>query len=70
MACGTGKTFTALKIAEKMAGKGKRVLFLVPSLSLLSQTLREWNQDTETPLINFAVCSDSDVGKNTMKIVS
>ena len=63
MACGTGKTFTALKIAEKMAGKGKRVLFLVPSLSLLSQTLREWNQDTETPLINFAVCSDSDVGK-------
>ena len=63
MACGTGKTFTALKIAENMAGKGKRVLFLVPSLSLLSQTLREWNQDTETPLINFAVCSDSDVGK-------
>ncbi len=37
MACGTGKTFTSLKIAEAMAGKGKRVLFLVPSLSLLSQ---------------------------------
>jgi len=32
MACGTGKTFTALKIAEEIAGKGKRVLFLVPSL--------------------------------------
>ncbi|MFK2876398.1 DEAD/DEAH box helicase [Rhodanobacter hydrolyticus] len=63
MACGTGKTFTSLKIAESMAGKGKRVLFLVPSLSLLSQTLTEWTQESETPLHSFAVCSDSDVGK-------
>lgn len=63
MACGTGKTFTALKIAEKVAGAGKRVLFLVPSLSLLSQTLREWTQDSKLPLHNFAVCSDSDVGR-------
>ncbi|WP_054070308.1 DEAD/DEAH box helicase, partial [Pseudomonas syringae group genomosp. 3] len=63
MACGTGKTFTSLKIAEKQAGKGKRVLFLVPSLSLLSQTLTEWTQEGATPLHSFAVCSDSDVGK-------
>ncbi|MDQ1108372.1 putative helicase [Stenotrophomonas rhizophila] len=63
MACGTGKTFTSLKIAEALAGKGKRVLFLVPSLSLLSQTLTEWTQEAETPLHSFAVCSDSDVGK-------
>ncbi|WP_407729277.1 DEAD/DEAH box helicase family protein [Pseudomonas helleri] len=63
MACGTGKTFTSLKIAEKLAGKGKRVLFLVPSLSLMSQTLTEWTQESETPLHSFAVCSDSDVGK-------
>lgn len=63
MACGTGKTFTSLKIAEKLAGKGKRVLFLVPSLSLLSQTLTEWTQESATPLHSFAVCSDSDVGK-------
>jgi predicted helicase len=41
MACGTGKTFTALKIAEELAGKNGRVLFLVPSLNLLSQTLTE-----------------------------
>ena len=34
MACGTGKTFTSLKIAEQIAGKNKRVLFLVPSLAL------------------------------------
>ena len=30
MACGTGKTFTSLKIAETVAGNGGRVLFLVP----------------------------------------
>ncbi|VEF38222.1 type I restriction enzyme EcoKI subunit R [Stenotrophomonas maltophilia] len=63
MACGTGKTFTSLKIAEAMAGNGKRVLFLVPSLSLLSQTLTEWTQESAIPLHSFAVCSDSDVGK-------
>ena len=63
MACGTGKTFTSLKIAEALAGKGKRVLFLVPSLSLLQQTLTEWTQESTIPLHSFAVCSDSDVGK-------
>ncbi|WAH63919.1 DEAD/DEAH box helicase [Xanthomonas hortorum] len=63
MACGTGKTFTSLKIAEDIAGKGKRVLFLVPSLSLLSQSLTEWTQESVTPLHSFAVCSDSEVGK-------
>ena len=41
MACGTGKTYTSLKIAEEQAGAGKLVLFLVPSLSLLSQTLTD-----------------------------
>lgn len=67
MACGTGKTFTSLKIAESLAGAGKRVLFLVPSLSLLSQTLTEWTQESATPLHSFAVCSDSDVGKKRAK---
>lgn len=63
MACGTGKTFTSLKIAEAIAGKGKRVLFMVPSLALMSQTVREWTNDTETPIRAFAVCSDAHVGK-------
>ncbi len=67
MACGTGKTFTALKVAETVAGKGKRVLFLVPSLALLSQTLTEWTQESDIPLHSFAVCSDSDVGKKKGK---
>jgi predicted helicase len=67
MACGTGKTYTSLKVAEAQAGAGKRVLFLVPSLALLSQTLTEWTQETHTPLASFAVCSDSDVGKKRRK---
>jgi predicted helicase len=63
MACGTGKTFTSLKIAEDLVGKGGRVLFMVPSLALMSQTVREWTNDTDTPLRSFAVCSDAQVGK-------
>lgn len=63
MACGTGKTFTSLKIAEDLAGLGKCVLYLVPSLALMAQTVREWTGDTETPLRSFAVCSDTQVGK-------
>ena len=63
MACGTGKTFTSLRIAEAMAGSGGRVLFLVPSIALLSQTLMEWSAESEVPLRSFAVCSDAKVGK-------
>nr|WP_230298035.1 type ISP restriction/modification enzyme [Actinomyces provencensis] len=63
MACGTGKTFTSLKIAERLAGAGGRVLFLVPSIALLSQSLREWTGESEVPIRSFAVCSDRKVGK-------
>ena len=66
MACGTGKTFTSLKIAERLAGTGQAVLFLVPSLALLSQILTEWTQESAVPLHSFAVCSDADVGKKRM----
>jgi predicted helicase len=70
MACGTGKTFTTLKIAERLArDKGvnhqTNVLFLVPSISLISQTLREWTTQCEMPLRSFAVCSDPKVGKRS-----
>ena len=63
MACGTGKTFTALKLTEKLVPKGGLVLFLVPSIALLSQTLREWTAEAEFPLRSFAVCSDTKVGR-------
>ena len=64
MACGTGKTFTALKIAEYFVPAGGNVLFLVPSISLISQSLAEWSAQSETPLNSFAVCSDPKVGRN------
>ena len=70
MACGTGKTLTSLRIAEAMAGVGAGgggVLFLVPSIALLSQTLREWSAEAEVPLRSFAVCSDAKVGKGRSK---
>lgn len=67
MACGTGKTFTSLKIAEQLAGAGGRVLLLVPSLALLSQIITEWTQESSIPLHSFAVCSDSEVGKKVNK---
>jgi predicted helicase len=67
MACGTGKTFTTLKIAERIAekavGGSARILFLVPSISLLSQSLREWTAQSELDLRVFAVCSDTKVAK-------
>ena len=64
MACGTGKTLTALRIAERVAGPGGRVLFAAPSLSLLAQSMREWGADAETFLRAFAVCSDPKVGNS------
>ena len=66
MACGTGKTFTSLRIAEQLVkddgGKGL-VLFLVPSLALVAQTISEWTHQTNLRLVPFAVCSDSKVGQ-------
>ncbi|QHS09124.1 type ISP restriction/modification enzyme [Sinimarinibacterium sp. NLF-5-8] len=64
MACGTGKTYTSLIIAEQMVKPGQNILFLVPSIALLSQTLRAWTADASVPLRCFAVCSDSKASRN------
>lgn len=58
MACGTGKTFTALRIAEKEAQNTKLILFCVPSIALLGQTLREWTANAREPLNTICICSD------------
>jgi predicted helicase len=70
MACGTGKTFTSLQIMEELTPKNSTVLFLVPSIALLSQTLREWKHDASKDFHALAVCSDVKVGKNTDEDVS
>jgi len=65
MACGSGKTFTALRIAERLSGVGGTVLFLTPSISLLSQSLIDWANDADIPLKPFAVCSDIRAGRRS-----
>lgn len=67
MACGTGKTFVALNIAESLPEIHPFVLVLVPSISLLSQFLTEWKHYASVPLTAFAVCSDSSVGQGDDK---
>lgn len=63
MACGTGKTYTSLKIAEKqLNGKGN-ILFLVPSIALASQTLSEWTAQCEYTFNACVVCSDNKASK-------
>lgn len=64
MACGTGKTYTSLIVAQEMVKLGQTILFLVPSIALLSQTLRAWTADASMPLRCFAVCSDSKASRN------
>ncbi|GAA8647277.1 DEAD/DEAH box helicase family protein [Helicobacter pylori] len=61
MACGTGKTYTSLKIMEAL--DPKITLFLAPSIALLSQTFREYTQEKSEPFYASIVCSDDKVGK-------
>ena len=73
MACGTGKTFTALRLAEQVAednGGKARILFLVPSISLLSQTLKEWTAQGRMDMRTFAVCSDAKVSRSAEDIAT
>lgn len=62
MACGTGKTFTALRIAEQIVPDGGHILFLAPSISLVSQSRGEWLTHTRRPLSSLVVCSDRTAG--------
>ena len=62
MACGTGKTFTALRIAEQIVEDGQRILFAAPTIALVSQARREWLRQTTRKLECIVVCSDSTAG--------
>ena len=62
MACGTGKTFTALRIAEQVVGDGGRILFAAPTIALVSQARREWLRQTTRKLNCIVVCSDRTAG--------
>jgi predicted helicase len=67
MACGTGKTFTSLRIAENETSGNGMILFLVPSIALLGQTLREWTTYAKEPLNAICICSDPAISKGKNK---
>lgn len=71
MACGTGKTFTSLRmmerlVAEPQGGRGL-ILFLVPSIALLGQSLNDWCADVTTPIKAVCICSDAKSNRKTRK---
>ena len=68
MACGTGKTFTSLRIAEQIAPcneNSARVLFIAPSLSLIAQAHQEWAKYSARRLFTVVICSDQDADEAT-----
>jgi predicted helicase len=67
MACGTGKTYNSLRIAENETYGRGMVLFLVPSIALLGQTLREWSTFANEPINAICICSDPEISKKKTK---
>ena len=65
MPCGTGKSLVAMWAAEENAGAGATVLYLVPSIALMGQTMREWARNRSTGHIYVGVCSDKTTGRRT-----
>lgn len=63
MACGTGKTYTSLKILEMLTPKNGIVVFLAPSIALVGQTFREYCQQKSDDFVGCIVCSDEKSGK-------
>ena len=68
MACGTGKTFNSLRIAENETNGKGLILFLVPSIALLGQTLNEWYADALEPINAICICSDPAITQNRRQL--
>ena len=62
MACGTGKTFTALRLSERIVPDAGRVLFAAPTIALVSQARREWLTHKTRNMAAMVVCSDLTAG--------
>ena len=67
MACGTGKTFNVLRIAENETNGKGTILYLVPSISLMGQILREWTTYAQEPINSICICSDPEVSLSKSK---
>jgi predicted helicase len=59
MACGTGKTLTALWVKEEI--DPRTTLVLVPSLGLLHQIFHSWQENASKHYEWLCVCSDESV---------
>ena len=68
MACGTGKTLVSLWVWESL--KPAKAMVVTPSLSLLAQTLREWQANKREEFDWLAVCSDESVADSDLAIRS
>ena len=64
MPCGTGKSLTALWLAEKNVGAGGRLLYLVPSIALMSQTMKVFSSQKSSKQRYIGICSDRKTGKS------
>lgn len=67
MACGTGKTYTSLLIAEQLLGGKGLVLFMIPSIALLGQSLNAWSADAKKPIKAVCICSDAKASRKIQK---
>ena len=67
MACGTGKTYTSLVMMENLLNNKGLVLFMVPSISLLGQSLNAWSADAKKPIKAVCICSDSRASRKIQK---
>ncbi len=67
MACGTGKTYTSLLIAKQLLNGKGLVLFMVPSIALLGQSLNAWSADAGKPIKAVCICSDSKASRKIQK---
>ena len=65
MACGSGKTFTSLRIAEALLAENGHsvVLFAAPSIALVGQARREWLTHCVDPISTIVVCSSKAEGR-------
>lgn len=70
MACGTGKTYVSLRVAERIVPDDGCILFAAPSISLVSQARREWLTYTERPMASLVVCSDETAGGSRGRFTS
>lgn len=67
MACGTGKTYTSLKIIESQLPEKGLILFMVPSIALLGQSLNAWFSDASKEIKAICICSDSKASRKQVE---